>query len=73
MFAALVGLGDEVHVAFVFDFRRASEFFAKDFSGFESGLNSDIQIGFQIVRQMQLPETKFESFSLTPASTGRVS
>ena len=68
LFAALVGLGDKVNVAFVFDFRRAGEFFAKDFPGFESGCDGDFQIILQIVRQMRLPEIKFESFSLAFAS-----
>lgn len=46
MLAALVGLGDEVDIAFVFDFRRASVFFTEDFSGFASGFDGDFEVGF---------------------------
>ena len=68
LLAALVRLRDEVDVSFVLDFRRSCEFFAKDFSGFEGGVEGDFKIIFQIVRQMPLPGIRFESLSLTLAS-----
>lgn len=47
LLAALVGLGDEVDVAFVFDFGRARVLFAEDFAGFASGFKGDFK---EIVR-----------------------
>jgi hypothetical protein len=46
LLAALVGLGDEVDVAFVFYFRGPGVFFAKDFSGFQGGFDGDFEISF---------------------------
>lgn len=54
LFAAFVGLGDEVDVALVFYFRRAGVLFAKNFSGIEGGFDGDFVIGFQNVWQERL-------------------
>jgi hypothetical protein len=58
LLAALVGLGDEVDVAFVFDFGRACVFFAEDFSCFASGFDGDFEVVFQIVQQRGLPSER---------------
>ncbi len=55
LFAALVGLGDEVDVTFVFDLGRTRVLFAEDFSSFEGGFDGDFEIGFQNVRQARPP------------------
>ena len=49
-------MGDEVDVTFVFDFGRARVLFAEDFACFESGFDGNFVIGFQIVRQAELPK-----------------
>jgi len=54
LFAAFVGLRDEVDVTFVFYFGRAGVLFAENFSGFESGFDGDFVIGFQNVWQERL-------------------
>ena len=59
LFAAFVRLGDEVNVAFVFDFRRLRVFFAENFSGFASGFECYFEIGFQVFRQTRLPRKEF--------------
>ena len=56
MLAALVGLGAEVDVTFVFDFGRARVLFAENFSGLESCFDGNFVVGFQIVRQEELPK-----------------
>ncbi|HLZ13580.1 MAG TPA: hypothetical protein VKP58_13420 [Candidatus Acidoferrum sp.] len=53
-FAALVGLRDEVDVAFVFDLGGTGEFFAKNFAGFEGGIDGDFEKGFWGFRQTKL-------------------
>ena len=52
LLAAFVGLRDKVNVTFVFDFRRARVFFAKNLSGFVSGFERYFEIGFQVFRQI---------------------
>jgi len=58
LFAALVGLRDEVNLAFIFDFRRTCVFFANDFSGFKSSFDSYVKVGFQIFWQKRLPKNR---------------
>ena len=54
LFAALVGLRDEVDIAFVFDLRRTGVLFAENFSGFESGFDGDFEKSFCVIGQSRL-------------------
>ena len=65
LFAAFVGLRDEVYVAFVFYFGRAGVLFAENFSSFESDFDGDFEIGFQRVGQERLRRKKLNSQSNT--------
>jgi len=60
LFAAFVSLRNEVDVALVFDFRRASVFFTKNLSSFESGFNCNVKIVLQILRQKRPPDENSE-------------
>lgn len=60
LFAALVGLCDEVDVAFVFDFRRTSVFLAKNFACLARGFDGDFEVSIQSVRQRRLPRKTFK-------------
>jgi len=53
-FAAFVGLGNEVDVTFVFYLRWAGVLFAKNFSGFESGFDGDVEKSFCVIGQSGL-------------------
>lgn len=61
LFAAFVGLRDEVDVTFVFYFWRAGVLFAENFPGFESGFDGDFVIGFQNVWQERLRRKRLSS------------
>ena len=54
LFAAFVGLRDEIDVTLVFYFRRAGKLFAKNFSGFESGFDGDFEKTFCVIGQSGL-------------------
>ncbi len=54
LFAAFVGLRDEVDVTFVLYFRRAGVLFAENFSSFESGFDGDFEKSFCVIGQSKL-------------------
>ena len=54
LFAAFVGLRDEIYVAFVLYFRRAGVLFAENFSSFESGFDGDFEKSFCVIGQSEL-------------------
>ena len=60
LFAAPVGLRDEVDVTLIFYFGREGVFFAENFSGFESGFDGDFEERFCVIGQSGLQEKLFK-------------